>query len=403
MALDCTPPFSGSLPARKLPPADESRLPLHVQEVSSRAQLRRFIDLPYGLYRKHPCWVPPLRADVKSQLSPHKHPYYRHAAHRLFLATQNGRDMGRMAVFHNRKHNQVYKVNIGMFGYLDMVDDVAVTAALMDAAAQWLEQYGATHIQGPYSPDINGTVGVLLDAYNAPPMLLMPYNYPYYPQHLDQLGFLKAKDLWAYQLDENDALPQRLLDFGEAMEARGRFIIREINMRRFWDDVVLVRDIYNQAWVENWGALWMDDDEFTHIAKDLKLLMDPQFSYIAEVQGKVAGFSLSLPNINEALARLPNGRLFPLGLFKLLWHKRRISSLRVFTMGVLKPYRRLGIDAAFYLRTFRTAVAKSYRLAEASWILEDNAPMNHALQKVGARKVKTYRIYRRPLAGPSPG
>lgn len=370
---------------------------MHVLEVTTKAHLRRFIDFPYRLYRGHPYWVPPLRLDMKAQLSPGKHPFYRHASHAFFLATRNGRDVGRMAVFHNRKHNQVYQVNVGMFGYLDMVDDVEVTAALMEAAHGWLKRFDATHIQGPYNPDINGPIGILMDAFDSPPMLLMTYNFSYYAEHLEQLGFSKVKDVWAYEMHASGGTPQRLVNLADKLEARGGFSIRKVNMKRFWDEVELIKGIYNQAWAENWGALWMDDEEFTHIAKDLKLIVDPDVTYIAEVDGQIAGFSISMPNINEALAHLPDGRLFPLGLFKLLWYKRRITTLRAFTLGILKPYRRLGIDATLYLRTFTNGIAKGYQTGEASWILEDNTLMNNALQKVGARKVKTYRIYGQPV------
>lgn len=370
---------------------------MQVLKVSTAAHLRRFIDFPYRLYQGHPCWVPPLRLDMKAQLSTARHPFYRHASHAFFLATHNGRDLGRMAVFHNRKHNQVYQVNVGMFGYLDMVDDMEVTAALMESACNWLKQFGAVSIQGPYNPDVNGSIGVLMDAYEAPPMILMPYNYPYYAGHLEQLGFNKVKDMWAYEMYASEGTPQRLIDLVEKMEARGRYTIRKVNMKRFWDEVELVKEIYNQAWAENWGALWMDDEEYTHLAKDLKLVVDPDVTYFAEVDGQVVGLSISLPNINEALAHLPEGRLFPLGLFKLLWYKRRIASLRILILGVLPPYRQLGIDAALYLRTFTDGTAKGYRTGEASWILEDNAPMNNALLKMGARKAKTYRIYGRSI------
>ncbi len=370
---------------------------VHIQEVTTKAHLRRFIDLPYRLYKDHPCWVPPLRIDIKSQLSPDKHPFYRHASHTFFLVTHNGSDVGRMAVFHNRKHNQVYNVNVGMFGYLDMVDDVEVTTALMAAAREWLAQFDVTHLQGPYNPDINGSVGILMDTFDSPPMILMPYNYPYYARHLEELGFSKVKDLWTYELYAPMDAPDRLVEFTRQMIEQGRYSIRTVNMRRFWEEAELVKEIYNQAWAENWGALWMDDEEFTYLAKDLKLLVDPAVAYLAEVNGEAVGFSLSLPNINEALARIPNGRLFPTGLFKLLRHKRRLSTLRILTLGVLKPYRRLGIEAAFYLRTINDGQAKGYRLGEASWILEDNAPMINGLLRMGARKVKTYRIYGRPL------
>ncbi|MFC1543074.1 N-acetyltransferase [Candidatus Neomarinimicrobiota bacterium] len=371
---------------------------VHVLEVSTPTHLNRFIDFPYCLYKGHPCWVPPLRLDMKAQLSPGKHPFYRHASHAFFLATSNGRDVGRLAVFHNRKHNEVYKVNVGMFGYLDMVDDVEVTTALMDAAYVWLEQFDVTGIQGPYNPDINGSIGILMDAFDCRPMPLMTYNYPYYAEHMEQLGLSKVKDVWAYELYAKYGTPQRLIDLADKMEKRGGFRIRTLNMKRFWDEVELVKKIYNEAWAENWGALWMDEDEFTHIAKDLKLIVDPDVTYLAEIDGKVAGFSICLPNINEALAHLPDGRLFPLGLFKLLWYKRHISSLRILTLGVLRPYRRLGIDAALYLRTFVNGMAKGYKTGEASWILEDNSPMNNALVRMGATRAKTYRIYGRPIS-----
>ncbi|UCH09526.1 MAG: hypothetical protein JSU61_09880 [Fidelibacterota bacterium] len=371
---------------------------MRILPVTSKRDLHRFIDFPYQLYKDHPYWVPPLRIDIKTQLSPQKHPFYRHAAHAFFLATNNGRDVGRIAVFHNRKHNDVYNVNIGMFGYLDMVDDPEVTSAIMETARNWLRQFQATEMTGPFNPDVNGVMGILTDSFDSPPMILMSYNYPYYAEHLEQLGFTKVKDVWTYEMYAPEGIPQRLLDLTEKMQARGRFTIRSIDMKHFWDEVELVKDIYNQAWAENWGALWMDNDEFTYIAKDLKLLVDPDLTYVAEVNGEVAGFSISLPNINEALIHIPNGRLLPSGLFKLLWYKRRITSLRAFTLGILKPYRRLGIDAAFYLRTFKIGMSKGYTLGEASWILEDNAPMINALLKIGARKVKTYRIYGRSVA-----
>lgn len=371
---------------------------MEVIEVTTKPQLRRFIDLPYQIYKNHSCWVPPLRIDVLAQLTPKKHPFYNHASHAFFLATNSGHDVGRIAVFHNRKHNEVYNVNVGMFGYLDMVDDIEVTRALIDSAREWLKQYQVTDLNGPYNPDINGTMGILMDTFESPPMIMMPYNYPYYAEHLEQLGFGKIKDVWTYEIYAVSDVPERLIRFVDIMQERGKFSIRKINMRRFWDEVELVKRIYNQAWAENWGALWMDDDEFTHIAKDLKLVVDPDVTYVAEVDGETIGLSLTLPNINEVLARIPSGRLFPSGLIKLLWHKRNIQTARIFILGVLKQYRNLGIDAAFYLNTIRNGVAKGYRMGEASWILEDNEPMNNALLKMGAKKVKTYRIYGQSLA-----
>ena len=375
---------------------------MHIQQVSGR-EIAKFIDFPYRLYQRHPVWVPPLRVDMRSQLSPRKNPFFKHADGACFLAIDHGRTVGRIAAFHNRKYNRVYGLNVGMFGYLEMVDDQAVTAILLEAASAWLAPFGATRLLGPFNPDINGSMGILLDAFDSPPMILMPYNLPYYATRLEAAGMLKEKDVLAWEMSVPEAVPERLARHVDKVLARGRFTVRKVIMRRFDHEVGIIREIYNAAWAENWGALPMDAAEFNHLAEDLKLLVDPDLLYIAEVDGQPAGFSLTLPNINEALARLGSGRLFPLGLPKLLWHKRRIRSLRVITMGVLKPYRRLGIDAVFYLRTLRQARAKGYLRGEMSWVLEDNTLMNHALLKAGAKPAKTYRVYGRPLSGSADG
>ena len=371
---------------------------MHIQQVSGR-EIAKFVDFPYRLYNRHPVWVPPLRLDIRSQLSARKNPFFKHAEGACFLAIDNGRTVGRIAAFHNRKHNRVYGLNVGMFGYLEMVDDQAVTAALLEAASAWLSPLGATRLLGPFNPDINGSMGILLDAFDSPPMILMPYNLPYYAPRLEAAGMQKEKDVLAWEMSIPGTAPERLVRLVDKVLARGRFTVRKAIMRQFDNEVGIIREIYNAAWAENWGALPMDEAEFDHLAKDLKLLVDPDLLHIAEVDGQPAGFCLTLPNINEALARLGNGRLFPLGLLKLLWYKRRIRSLRVITMGVLEPYRRLGIDAVFYLRTIRQAQAKGYLHGEMSWILEDNTLMNHALLKAGAKPAKTYRVYGMPLDG----
>ncbi|MFC1746784.1 N-acetyltransferase [Candidatus Neomarinimicrobiota bacterium] len=371
---------------------------MEVQQVDSPALLRRFIDLPYNLYRNVSCWIPPLRADVAAQLSARNNPFFRHASHALFLATDKGMDLGRMAVFYNFKHNRVHETNIGMFGFLDVIDDVAITSRLMAAASAWLGPYHVTALRGPFNPDINAPAGILMDAYDQPPMVFMTYNHPYYPLHLESLGFRMIRDLYAYDVTAQKSLLERYKEIANTQEERGRFTIRTPNMRRFWQEVEKLKCIYNEAWSDNWGALPLDDEEFAHLAKNLRRIIDPDLVYIAEVNGQPAGFALTIPNINEALAHLPDGRLFPFGWIKLLWHKRNVKTLRVFAMGVLKPYRHLGIDAAFYWRTFETGLAKGYRHGEMSWIVEDNIPMICVMEKVGARRYKTYRIYERHVS-----
>ena len=332
-----------------------------------------------------------------TQLAPQKNPFFKYADYALFLSVDGRRDVGRIGVFHNRKHNDIYNVNVGMFGYLDMVDDPVVTKALFYAAQAWLADYGATEISGPFNPDINGTMGLLVAGYDSRPMVQMTYNDAYYQEHLEGLGMVKAKDVYAWEMYSDTEIAPRIRQHVERIESFGRFTVRKANMKNFKDEMEIIKAIYNQAWSGNWGALWLDDQEFAHIAKDLKLLVDPDLVYIAEVEGRPAGVSVTLPNINEVLRRIPDGKLFPTGLLKLLWYKRRLTSLRVFIMGVLKDYRRWGIDAVFYLRTYDAAIAKGYKHGEMSWILEDNELMNNGLEKLGAKIAKTYRIYRLPI------
>jgi len=240
-------------------------------------------------------------------------------------------------------------------------------------------------------------MGLLIAGFDLSPMVQMTYNDAYYQEHLEGLGMAKAKDLYAWDMYSDMEIAPRIRRYVERIESTDKFTVRKANLKNFKDEVAIIKTIYNQAWAENWGALWLDDQEIDHIARDLKLLVDPDLSYIAEVDGKPAGVSVTLPNINEVLMRIPNGKLFPTGLFKLLWYKRRLTSLRVFMMGVVQEYRQWGIDAVFYLRTYDAALAKGYKYGEMSLILEDNDLMNNALEKLGAKIAKTYRIYSLPI------
>ncbi|MFC1746785.1 hypothetical protein ACFLZR_00435 [Candidatus Neomarinimicrobiota bacterium] len=370
---------------------------MRVHLVDSTALRRRFMDLPYRIYRRNHCWIPPLRAEMAVTLSPKKNPFFKHVDHALFLASDGSRDVGRIAVFHNRKHNNVYKTNIGMFGFLEMINDPVVTTQLVASALEWLRPFGAMTLRGPFNPDINSPCGMLLDAYDQPPMVYSIYNNPYYPAHLEALNFSKVKDMLGYDITAPVALPGHYRELSRTLEQENGFTVRKVNLKKYSHEIEHVKQVYREAWSENWGALPLDDEEFSHLAKELKVRLDPDMTYMAEVNGAPVGFSIAIPNINEALAHLPNGRLFPFGWARLLWHESKLSSFRVFAMGVTKPFRSLGIDSAFYWRTYETGLARGFRRGEMSWVFEENSYMLGALQKIGARKVKTWRIFERKI------
>lgn len=370
-----------------------------ITEVHDRRDLDRFIEFPWRLYPgRFPCWVPPLRSERRAFLDPRHNPFFEFGEVQLFLAHDcEGEVAGRIAAIVNPRHNATHQDRTGFFGLFECRDDPAVAAALLDAASGYLRHRGLTHIRGPVSLTLNDEAGLLVDGFDQPPRVLMPYNPPYYEPLLLAAGFRPTTSLFAYSMDTPPTVPPRLAEGARLARARGRFAIRPVRLDDFDAEVQRVHALYTAAWSENWGAVAMTDREFRHLASQLRPVIDPDLCYLAEIEGEPVGFSLALPDINQAL-RHANGRLFPFGLARLLWHRRHIDALRIITLGVLKPWRRLGIDACFYAETCRHAIAKGLCHAEASWILESNQPMRRALEKMGFTITKTYRLYDRPLS-----
>lgn len=351
--------------------------------------------LPYRLYRSYPAWVPPLISEVKATIDLNKNPFFRHATMQPFIARLNGSTVGRIAAIVDRNFIQVRSEMIGLFGFFDCVNDQDVANALFNTASKWLREEGMKRMLGPANPSMNDEIGVLTDAFDRMPALKMIWNPPYIADLYEGAGFRKAMDLLAWTL-ESDMVSPRLLKMGEALVKRLRIKFRSPDMKHFDDEIHLFRNIYNEAWSQNWGFVPWTEEEFIYVAKSLKQVIDPAMAIIAELDGKPVGFSLSLPDINPALKKA-NGRLFPLGLMKILWHSRKIDRLRVVILGVLREYRNRGIDTTMYYETLQRARTNGYISGELSWVLESNIPMNKMLAMMGARPYKTYRLYERNL------
>jgi GNAT superfamily N-acetyltransferase len=380
---------------------------VEIRPVATSADRRRFLRLPWSIYPgRYPAWVPPLLREERQRIDPERSPFFEHGTVELLLAWRAGRPVGRIAAIENRLHNEFHGDRVGFFGLFESVDDPEVAGALLDAAAAWLRGRGLERMRGPVNFSTNDEAGLLVENFDDPPCILMTYNPPYYAGLLEGWGLRKAKDLLAYEgrSSEMDRDRRRRL---ERLLKRSRHEIRarSIDMKRFEEEVALVRDLYNAAWERNWGFVPMTDAEVEHMAKQLKSVIDPDLTLIGTVDGEPAGFALALPDVNQAL-RHANGRLFPFGIFKLLWHLRRVDRLRVVTLGLLPRHRRSGLDALFYWEIFGRGTDKGYHRAESSWVLEDNHPMLRALDKMGFRHYKTYRLYERALVpgtGGGPG
>lgn len=371
---------------------------VRVVPVQGRAGRRSFLALSQRLYKNEPAWVPPLLLDLKDLLNPAKHPFHQHADVQYFLAFQGKEVVGRIAAIVNHHYISFHHQPIGFFGFFESIDDPAVASALLRSAEQWVAERGMTQIRGPMNFSTNEMCGLLVDAFEHPPMLMMPYNPPYYATLIEGAGYAKTKDLLAYVIDGRaDATPPERLVRGVArLQQSQQVMIRPIDMSRFETEITQLFRIYQQSWQNNWGFVPVTQAELAHFVKQVRWIADPNLCLIAEVQRQMVGFALALPDYNQALQQT-NGRLFPLGWLKLLWHRRMINAARVLLLGLSPAVRLRGLDAMLYLKIWQEAPKNGYPYVECSWILEDNWPMIRGLERMGAKRYKTYRVYEKAL------
>ncbi len=372
---------------------------IHVEEVRPDLSLDEFIGVQWRMNAADPNWVPPLRMAVRSALDRSKHPFHKHADVAYFIARRDGEPVGRIAAIINHLHNEFHEDRIGFFGLFEAIDDAEVARALVDEAAGWLRQRGMEAIRGPVNFSTNEEIsspGTLVEGFDSRPMAMMSHNPSYYGGLLESTGLQKEKDLLAFWLDDPNP-PERLVrGMGRVVE-RMDAKIRPLDLKQFRREVDIVKKIYNSAWSRNWGFVPMTDAEFDHMASELRPVVDPSLCLIAEVKGEPVGFSLAIPDLNHALKHLPDGRLFPFGLFRFLWHRRSIKGLRVLTLGFKPGFQQSGLGAALYLQCWLQGTARGYDHGEASWILEDNHDMVRPLERMGGTPYRRYRIYQRPL------
>jgi len=370
-----------------------------IKQVLTRKDLTAFIDFPHHLYKGDLNYVPELHIAQRDLLTPGKHPFHEHSEVQLFLAFNEETIQGRIAAILNNNHNQFKKASDGFFGFFDVVNDAAVANQLLQAATDWLLTKGVKRMIGPVNPSTNEPCGLLVEGFDSPPVVMMTYNYPYYVTLLEKAGFQKQVDLLAYHLS-TATVDKRTISMKNALLerlAKRGSTIRDINIKPFNQEVEKLLDVYNNAWAENTGFIPMTPTEFKYLAKDLKMILDKNFCQVAEHNGKVIGFSLAVPDLNQILLRIPRGRLLPTGIFKLLLGLKKIDFLRVLALGVVDEYRKAGIEACFYAEIIERAAARGIRGGEASWILENNDMMNNGLKKLNAKAYKRYRLYEKHL------
>jgi len=373
-----------------------------IRPVQSRRELKRFVKVPFRLHRDHPLWVPPLVFERMAFLNQKKNPYFEHAEAQLFIAERDGEPVGRISAQVDSRWDEFQGGSDAMFGFFETVDDPEVTKALLDAAGEWAAAKGRDRILGPMDFTTNDEVGILIEGYERRPMILENWHPPFYRELIEAQPFEKAMDLlmWELQFGELKAGEQ----FDPAIHAAASkalndegIVIRNYRKREIAEEMRRFSNVYNDAWGRNWGFVPPTDAEIEHHAKLLNQVIDEEWAFLAEKDGEVIGAALTLPDINQVMAKL-NGRLLPFGWAKFLLGKRKIDQLRVFALGVMHEYRHTGIAAGLYLKHLETAARPgAINGGEMGWILETNEAMNRAMEGMGGKVVKRYRIYERSL------
>lgn len=371
---------------------------VEVIDLLSKKDLKRFINIPWSIYKNDPFWIPPLKMAVADVLNLKSHPFYKTAKVKAFIVSDGGNDLGRILAINNFRHNEYQNTKIGFFGFFESINDQKVANLLFESAESFLKNEGLLEMQGPMNPGTNYECGLLVDGFNDPPQVMMCYNKTYYLNLFSNYNLEKEMDLIAYQTPAHFEMPEIIKTISERTIAKSKLSFRDLNLKKWNQELDLMFEIYNSAWEENWGFVPMTKEEFYHTAKDLKSIINPKLVQVAEVDGKPAGFILTLPDLNQVFQKIPSGELGLGAVYKILTRNSRMKRCRVITMGVKKEFRKMGIETVLYIKNHEAIKSiKKMQEIEMSWILESNLEMNKPLIRMGARPYKKYRIYKKNI------
>jgi len=380
---------------------------LTIRPVRTRRELKRFVKVPFQLHRESEQWVPPLVFERMQFLDRRKNPWFEHGEAEYFLAEREGEPVGRITAHVDSRWDSYQGGNDAMFGFFETAEDPEVVRALFDAAAEWAAGKGRERILGPMDFTTNDEIGILIEGFEREPMILEPWHPPYYQRLIEAEGFTKAMDVLMWELrmgelKEGEKFDPSIHEAAEKALHDEGITIRNMRRSEMADEVRRFMEVYNEAWGDNWGFVPITDAEVEFQAKNLKQVLDEEWTFMAEKDGEVVGAALTLPDINQVLAKM-NGRLLPLGWARFLLGRRKIDRLRVFALGVKHDYRHTGVAAGLYLEHIKMAAQPDkIHWGEMGWILETNKPMNRAMEGMGGKIVKKYRLYERSLNGSDP-
>lgn len=381
-----------------------SSLPIEIKPVLNKKDRKKFVTLLWDIYEGEPNWTPPLIMERMDAIDEKKNPYFLHAEVRFWIAYKDGKPVGRISAQIDELVEPQHGVKTGHYGFFECIDDQDVANALFDTACAWLKEKGMIEVIGPFSLSINEETGMLVEGFDTPARLLMGHARPYYEKLISNYGLDKIKDTWAYRLDIREPiLPPTIQKLVDRAVDKGQVKFRPINMDKYEEELKIILDIFNDAWIENWKYIPFTQAELDHTVKELKMIIREDFTYIAEVDGVPQAMMVTLPNINEIIRDF-DGKLFPFGIVKLLWRlklKPSFKTVRVPLMGVRTEYQNSRLSGIMSFGLFEACRQSATKIgceeAELSWVLEENTRLSKLLESVGCVKYKTYRLFQKDL------
>jgi hypothetical protein len=372
---------------------------IEIITVKTRSELKSFINLPWKIYAQYPQWVPPLKKEVRRMLDPLSHPFWEFSERILFLARRGSETVGRIAGIIDGHYNRFHNEKMGVWGFFECADDPAAASALFFSVETWVRSKGMTFMRGPLNPSTNYEVGLLVEGYDYAPALMMAYNPPYYPGLVESYGFTREKHLLTFLIDGDYRLPGWMNRLAERMMQKKGVRIRHASLKNADAEFTLIREIYNDAWSDNWGFVPLSDNEMRDIQKNVMNFADPDLAFFIYYEDEPAVFCLVFPDMNPLLKRL-NGRIGLTGLLKFLLYRREINGLRLLMFGIKEKFRQLGFPMLAFHHIYEAVRKKEkYHSMELGWTLEDNESINTLIEETGAKTYKKYCIFGKSLGG----
>ncbi|MBN2409161.1 MAG: hypothetical protein JXE07_05440 [Candidatus Aminicenantes bacterium] len=370
---------------------------IEIRRVQTRSDLKNFIRFPWRVYENDPHWVPPLIMEMKGKLNRRKHPFFEHGEADYFLARRGEKIVGRIAAILDRNHNEAHREKTAFFGLYESLDDLETARALIGAAEAWGRERGMDRLRGPMNLSMNDECALLLEGFDGPPVVMMPYNPRYYLDLMDKCGLVKAKDLYAFLKGRERKLSPQAEGLLERLRKSGPFSFRTVTRASLQKDALDIAAVYNSGWRKNWGFVPWTDSEIKHMVKNLARFADLDLVIFAEHQGRTVGFAGAFPDFNQVFIKM-NGRLFPFGVLKFLAGRRKITGVRAMVFGIVPECMHTGLAYLLYDEFEKAIIRKGYDWCELSWQLEDNQAINHFAVSIGASLYRKYRIYEKKIS-----